>query len=139
MMKEKNNQNINRLKELKKQNKTYLNESDDDEEDEEEENENSNDDYLLYNKKTSSIKNKKPENKEKINDNNNKKINESNKGNKQNTNMNNTKSKFDFITKNEELKSTLKLAMSGIFVFLCFYLLKIGLGYYLRNKLDIDV
>ena len=40
---------------------------------------------------------------------------------------------------NEQLKSTIKLAFSGIFVFFCFYLLKIGLGYYLRNKLDIDV
>ena len=40
---------------------------------------------------------------------------------------------------NEQLKNTLKLAFSGIFIFLCFYLLKFGLGYYLRNKLDIDI
>ena len=56
-------------------------------------------------------------------------------------NIENKKNKNKDIIKNnnEQLKNTLKLAFSGIFVFLCFYLLKFGLGYYLRNKLDIDI
>ena len=50
------------------------------------------------------------------------------------------KNKKQIILKNnEQLKNTLKLAFSGIFVFLCFYLLKFGLGYYLPNKINIDI
>ena len=54
-------------------------------------------------------------------------------------NKNNKNNKDIIKNNNEQLKNTLKLAFSGIFVFLCFYLLKFGLGYYLRNKLDIDI
>ena len=57
-----------------------------------------------------------------------------NKKNKENKNKNQI-----IKNNNEQLVNTLKLAFSGIFVFLCFYLLKFGLGYYLRNKLDIDI
>ena len=39
----------------------------------------------------------------------------------------------------EQFKHTVKLGLSGIFIFLFFYLIKICLGYYLRNKLNIDI
>ena len=58
-------------------------------------------------------------------------------------NLKNTKNKNDkkinINNNNEQLKHTLKLAVSGILVFLVFYLIKILLGYYLRNKLNIDI
>ena len=49
------------------------------------------------------------------------------------------KDKYNIIKNNEQLKNTIKLAFSGIFIFLCFYLLKFGLGYYLRNTMDINI
>ena len=64
---------------------------------------------------------------------------------KDNFNLKNTKNKNDKKivlnnnNNNEQLKHTLKLAISGILVFLVFYLIKILLGYYLRNKLNIDI
>ena len=63
---------------------------------------------------------------------------------KDNFNLKNTKNKNDKKiilnnNNNEQLKHTLKLAVSGILVFLVFYLIKILLGYYLRNKLNIDI
>ena len=59
-------------------------------------------------------------------------------------NLKNTKSKNDKKIQlnnnnNEQFKHTIKLAISGILVFLMFYLIKILLGYYLRNKLNIDI
>jgi len=58
-------------------------------------------------------------------------------------NLKNSKNKNDkkinINNNNEQLKHTLKLAVSGILVFLVFYLIKILLGYYLRNKLNIDI
>ena len=62
-----------------------------------------------------------------------------NKNEKNKENKYNRKNNQIIMNNNEQLKNTLKLAFSGIFVFLCFYLLKFGLGYYLRNKLDIDI
>jgi hypothetical protein len=62
-----------------------------------------------------------------------------NKNEKNKENKYNRKNNQIIMDNNEQLKNTLKLAFSGIFVFLCFYLLKFGLGYYLRNKLDIDI
>ena len=56
-------------------------------------------------------------------------INIKNSKNKNNNNINN----------NEQFKHTIKLAFSGILVFLVFYLIKICLGYYLRNKLNLDI
>jgi hypothetical protein len=62
---------------------------------------------------------------------------------KEKPNLKNTKNKVDNkipdIRNNEQFKHTIKLAFSGILVFLVFYLLKIGLGYYLRNKLNLDI
>ena len=80
-------------------------------------------------------------NKNNIND-----IYQRNKGKDKNNNLKNTKNKNDKKIKidnnnnnNEQLKHTIKLAISGILVFLMFYLIKILLGYYLRNKLNIDI
>ena len=62
---------------------------------------------------------------------------------KEKPNLKNTKNKVDNkipdIRNNEQFKHTIKLAFSGILVFLVFYLIKIGLGYYLRNKLNLDI
>ena len=77
----------------------------------------------IYNKKN--INNLYQRNKEKQKPN----INIKNSKNKNNNNINN----------NEQLKHTIKLAFSGILVFLVFYLIKICLGYYLRNKLNLDI
>ena len=72
--------------------------------------------------------------------NNKEKIYKEDKGNnidsikkKKNKNNNNN------INNNEQFKHTIKLAFSGILVFLVFYLIKICLGYYLRNKLNLDI
>ena len=131
LMKEQNNKNIIRYNELKKQNK--INDDINFFEKEENEKENKgnkiNEDYI-YNKEKLNTIHKKNMN---IEDNlKNKKINKNEK--KENKNKNQI-----ILNNNEQLKNTLKLAFSGIFVFLCFYLLKFGLGYYLRNKLDIDI
>ena len=77
----------------------------------------------IYNKKN--INNLYQRNKEKQKPN----INLKNSKNKNNNNINN----------NEQFKHTIKLAFSGILVFLVFYLIKICLGYYLRNKLNLDI
>ena len=77
----------------------------------------------IYNKKN--INNLYQRNKEKQKPN----INIKNSKNKNNNNINN----------NEQFKHTIKLAFSGILVFLVFYLIKICLGYYLRNKLNLDI
>ena len=77
----------------------------------------------IYNKKN--INNLYQRNKEKQKPN----INIKNSKNKNNNNINN----------NEQFKHTIKLAFSGILVFLVFYLIKICLGYYLRNKLKLDI
>ena len=77
----------------------------------------------IYNKKN--INNLYQRNKEKQKPN----INIKNSTNKNNNNINN----------NEQFKHTIKLAFSGILVFLVFYLIKICLGYYLRNKLNLDI
>ena len=63
---------------------------------------------------------------------------EKDKFNLKNTKNKNAK-KIKINNNNEQLKHTLKLAVSGILVFLVFYLIKILLGYYLRNKLNIDI
>jgi len=78
----------------------------------------------IYNKKN--INNLYQRNKEKQKPNINIK---NSKKNKNNNNINN----------NEQFKHTIKLAFSGILVFLVFYLIKICLGYYLRNKLNLDI
>ena len=77
----------------------------------------------IYNKKN--INNLYQRNKEKQKPN----INIKNPKNKNNNHINN----------NEQFKHTIKLAFSGILVFLVFYLIKICLGYYLRNKLNLDI
>ena len=77
----------------------------------------------IYN--TKNINNLYQRNKEKQKPN----INIKNSKNKNNNNINN----------NEQFKHTIKLAFSGILVFLVFYLIKICLGYYLRNKLNLDI
>ena len=79
----------------------------------------------IYNKKN--INNLYQRNKEKQKPNINIKNSKKNKNN--NNNINN----------NEQFKHTIKLAFSGILVFLVFYLIKICLGYYLRNKLNLDI
>ena len=119
LMKEQNNININRYNELKKEIKI------DDEEN------------LFENKKNVNNNNKdENNNKNKIN---NIKNNIDDKNSKNiNKNENNRNNQI-IMKNNEQLKNTLKLAFSGIFIFLCFYLLKFGLGYYLRNRLDIDI
>jgi hypothetical protein len=119
LMKEQNNININRYNELKKEIKI------DDEEN------------LFENKKNVNNDNKdENNNKNKIN---NIKNNKDDKNSKNiNKNENNRNNQI-IMKNNEQLKNTLKLAFSGIFIFLCFYLLKFGLGYYLRNRLDIDI
>ena len=119
LMKEQNNININRYNELKKEIKI------DDEEN------------LFENKKNVNNNNKDENiNKNKIN---NIKNNIDDKNSKNiNKNENNRNNQI-IMKNNEQLKNTLKLAFSGIFIFLCFYLLKFGLGYYLRNRLDIDI
>ena len=65
---------------------------------------------------------------------------------KSNSNIKNTKNKNDKKNilnnnkiNNEQFKHTIKLALSGVFVFLMFYIIKICLGYYLRNKLNLDI
>ena len=60
---------------------------------------------------------------------------------KPNINIKNSKNKNNNnkINNNEQFKHTIKLAFSGILVFLVFYLIKICLGYYLRNKLNLDI
>ena len=78
----------------------------------------------IYNKKN--INNLYQRNKEKQKPN----INIKNSKNKNNNNK---------INNNEQFKHTIKLAFSGILVFLVFYLIKICLGYYLRNKLNLDI
>ena len=78
----------------------------------------------IYNKKN--INNLYQRNKEKQKPN----INIKNSKNKNNNNN---------INNNEQFKHTIKLAFSGILVFLVFYLIKICLGYYLRNKLNLDI
>ena len=119
LMKEQNNININRYNELKKEIKI------DDEENLFENKKNVNND----NKDENNNKNKINNIKNNIDDKNSKNINK---------NENNRNNQI-IMKNNEQLKNTLKLAFSGIFIFLCFYLLKFGLGYYLRNKLDIDI
>ena len=69
----------------------------------------------------------------------NKKIYKNEKIKENKIDKNDKNKKLIILKNNEQLKNTLKLAFSGIFVFLCFYLLKFGLGYYLRNKLNIDI
>ena len=59
--------------------------------------------------------------------------NKNDKNNNKNSPINNN------IINNEQFKHTIKLAFSGILVFLIFYLIKICLGYYLRNKLNLDI
>ena len=81
----------------------------------------------IYNKKNIDNIHQRKTEKEKINLKNIK-----NKTDKKNTNIN-------INSNNEQLKHTIKLAISGILVFLMFYLIKILLGYYLRNKLNIDI
>ena len=78
----------------------------------------------IYNKKN--INNLYQRNKEKQKPN----INIKNSKNKNNNNN---------INNNEQFKHTIKLALSGVFVFLMFYIIKICLGYYLRNKLNLDI
>ena len=78
----------------------------------------------IYNKKN--INNLYQRNKEKQKPN----INIKNSKNKNNNNN---------INNNEQFKHTIKLAFSGVLVFLVFYLIKICLGYYLRNKLNLDI
>ena len=78
----------------------------------------------IYNKKN--INNLYQRNKEKQKPN----INIKNSKNKNNNNN---------INNNEQFKHTIKLAFSGILVFIVFYLIKICLGYYLRNKLNLDI
>ena len=119
LMKEQNNININRYNELKKEIKI------DDEENLFENKKNVNND----NKDENNNKNKINNIKNNIDDKNSKNINK---------NENNRNNQI-IMKNNEQLKNTLKLAFSGIFIFLCFYLLKFGLGYYLRNRLDIDI
>ena len=60
---------------------------------------------------------------------------------KPNINIKNSKNKNNNnnINNNEQFQHTIKLAFSGILVFLVFYLIKICLGYYLRNKLNLDI
>ena len=116
LMKEQNNININRYNELKKEIKI------DDEENLFENKKNVNNNNKDENNKINNIKNN-------IDDKNSKNINK---------NENNRNNQI-IMKNNEQLKNTLKLAFSGIFIFLCFYLLKFGLGYYLRNRLDIDI
>ena len=60
---------------------------------------------------------------------------------KPNINIKNSKNKNNNnnINNNEQFKHTIKLAFSGILVFIVFYLIKICLGYYLRNKLNLDI
>ena len=74
-----------------------------------------------------------------VNEDNNKKNKNTYKIERTKDNKNDRNKKQIIMNNNEQLKNTLKLAFSGIFVFLCFYLLKFGLGYYLRNKLDINI
>ena len=132
LMKGQNDNNINRLNELKKQ----INKNDKD---------NNNNNYINEDEKYKF-------NKDSINNNNiykrninnedtaKNKINKNENSNRNYKDNKNIKNNSQIIKKNnEQLKNTLKLAFSGIFVFLCFYLLKFGLGYYLRNKLDIDI
>ena len=126
LMKENNNNNINTLNNLMKNTKTtdndnfsYSYDNNEDKKEKEKSNNNINKRNVNANSEDS-IRNKKMNK----NENNNKDIKNRNKI------INNN---------NEQLKNTLKLAFSGIFVFVCFYLLKFGLGYYLRNKLDIDI
>ena len=127
LMKGENDKNINRYNELKKQ----INKNDKGNDKDKDKN-NENEEYM-YNKNNINNTYKRNINNEesiknKINKKENLKENKNIKNNSQIINKN-----------NEQLKNTLKLAFSGIFVFLCFYLLKFGLGYYLRNKLDIDI
>ncbi len=111
LMKEQNNKNINMYNELKKQS-----------------NQNDKNIYKRNLNEEKPLKNKKIYK------------NEKNEKTKEIKNDKNDKNRKQIILKNnEKLKDTLKLAFSGIFVFLCFYLIKFGLGYYLRNKLDIDI
>ena len=77
----------------------------------------------IYNKKNINNLYQRTKEKQKPN------INIKNSKNKNNNNINN----------NEQFKHTIKLAFSGILVFLVFYLIKICLGYYLRNKLNLDI
>ena len=64
---------------------------------------------------------------------------------KHNINIKNSKNKNDKkiplnnLKNNEQFKHTVKLALSGVFVFFVFYFIKICLGYYLRNKLNLDI
>ena len=58
---------------------------------------------------------------------------------KDSKNKNNTKIPLNNLKNNEQFKHTVKLALSGVFVFFVFYFIKICLGYYLRNKLNLDI
>ena len=128
LMKGQNDKNINRYNELKNQ----INKDDKDKKNEINFNE---DEKYMFNK--NNINNTYKRN---INNDDSAKNKNINKNDKNNSNTKDIKNNTQIINKNnEQLKNTLKLAFSGIFVFLCFYLLKFGLGYYLRNKLDIDI
>lgn len=117
LMKEQNNKNIDKFNELKNQIKNDTNNK-------------SNNDTIHNNDSKNDIK--------KQNVSTNLKEFEKIYKNIENKKKENNKNQI-IENNNEQLKNTLKLAFSGIFIFLCFYLLKFGLGYYLRNKLDIDV
>ena len=117
LMKEQNNKNIDKFNELKNQIKNEAS------------NKNNND--TIHN-------NDNKNDKKEQNVNTNLKDIENKYKNFENKKKENNKNQI-IENNNEQLKNTLKLAFSGIFIFLCFYLLKFGLGYYLRNKLDIDV
>ena len=58
---------------------------------------------------------------------------------KDSKNKNNKKIPMNNLKNNEQFKHTVKLALSGVFVFFVFYFIKICLGYYLRNKLNLDI
>ena len=133
LMKSQNNKDITKLNELKEKynikDENYFNEDDDSGNKKNKINEESmfnkdkfNNIYKRNNNSDNSLKNKNI-----------------NKNEKNKENKNSKKNNQIIMNNNEQLKNTLKLAFSGIFVFLCFYLLKFGLGYYLRNKLDIDI
>ena len=133
LIKSQNNKDITKLNELKEKynikDENYFNEDDDSGNKKNKINEESmfnkdkfNNIYKRNNNSDNSLKNKNI-----------------NKNEKNKENKNSKKNNQIIMNNNEQLKNTLKLAFSGIFVFLCFYLLKFGLGYYLRNKLDIDI
>ena len=140
LMKQENNKNIDKLNELKKANKKNKNSSSENSFSNSKSNsfeEDNYDDELAGESKNKNIPREK--NKMKSLNSKMKNFNSQREKNNMNMNQNRNNNKAAENNNNEQLKSTIKLAFSGIFVFFCFYLLKIGLGYYLRNKLDIDV